>query len=108
MSRWGLDRFFALLAQARTREVLTAGALPVVLCAALPMEFAGLSMAMGTFLAGVMLSSSSSIEEAASDIRRRDAERLAEQVHGTPMSGLDRIHFPVIPEPLHAPASPES
>lgn len=68
VSRWGLNTFFALLAQARTREVLTAGALLVVLCAALLMEFAGLSMAMGAFLAGVMLSSSSYRHQIESDI----------------------------------------
>ncbi len=68
VSRWGLNAFFALLAKTRTREVLTAGALLVVLCAALLMEFAGLSMAMGAFLAGVMLSSSSYRHQIESDI----------------------------------------
>ncbi len=68
VARWGLDPFFALLARSRTREVLTAGALLVVLCAALLMEFAGLSMAMGAFLAGVMLSSSSYRHQIESDI----------------------------------------
>jgi len=68
VGRWGLDPFFALLARSRTREVLTAGALLVVLCAALLMEFAGLSMAMGAFLAGVMLSSSSYRHQIESDI----------------------------------------
>lgn len=68
VSRWGLNTFFALLARTRTREVLTAGALLVVLCAALLMEFAGLSMAMGAFLAGVMLSSSSYRHQIESDI----------------------------------------
>jgi hypothetical protein len=48
------------------------------------------------------------VEEAASDIRRRDAERLSEQVQGNAMSGLDRLHFPVIPEPLHAPSASKS
>ena len=66
--RWGLNPFFALLARTRTREVLTAGALLVVLSAALLMEFAGLSMAMGAFLAGVMLSSSSYRHQIESDI----------------------------------------
>jgi len=68
VSHWGLDAFFALLARARTREVLTAGALLVVLCSALLMEFAGLSMAMGAFLAGVMLSSSSYRHQIESDV----------------------------------------
>ena len=68
VSRWGLNTFFALLAQTRTREVLTAGALLVVLCAALLMDYAGLSMAMGAFLAGVMLSSSSYRHQIENDI----------------------------------------
>jgi glutathione-regulated potassium-efflux system protein KefB len=68
VSRWGLNRFFALLAKTRTREVLTAGALLVVLGAALLMDVAGLSMAMGAFLAGVMLSSSSYRHQIESDI----------------------------------------
>jgi len=68
VSRWALNPFFALLAKARTREVLTAGALLVVLGAALLMDAAGLSMAMGAFLAGVMLSSSSYRHQIESDI----------------------------------------
>ena len=68
VSRWGLNPFFALLARTRTREVLTAGALLVVLGAALLMDAAGLSMAMGAFLAGVMLSSSSYRHQIESDI----------------------------------------
>lgn len=68
VSYWGLNPFFALLARTRTREVLTAGALLVVLGAALLMEAAGLSMAMGAFLAGVMLSSSSYRHQIESDI----------------------------------------
>src|SRR5699024_6082223 len=55
---WLLDPFFALLARAHTTEVLTAGALLVVLGSALLMEESGLSMAMGAFLAGMMLSGS--------------------------------------------------
>lgn len=68
VSRWGLNPFFALLARARAREVLTAGALLVVLGAALLMEVTGLSMAMGAFLAGVMLSNSSYRHQIESDI----------------------------------------
>ncbi|WP_062226097.1 monovalent cation:proton antiporter-2 (CPA2) family protein [Aureimonas frigidaquae] len=66
--RWLLDPFFALLARARISEVLTAGALLVVLGAALIMELAGLSMAMGAFLAGVMLSGSSYRHQIETDI----------------------------------------
>lgn len=68
VARWGLNPMFALLARARTREVLTAGALLVVLGAALLMEAVGLSMAMGAFLAGVMLSNSSYRHQIESDI----------------------------------------
>ena len=68
VSKWGLNPFFSLLAKTRTREVGTAGALLVVLGAALLMDAAGLSMAMGAFLAGVMLSSSSYRHQIESDI----------------------------------------
>lgn len=68
VSKWGLNPFFALMARARTREVMTAGALLVVLGAALLMAAAGLSMAMGAFLAGVMLSSSSYRHQIETDI----------------------------------------
>ena len=66
--RWLLDPFFALLARARNTEVLTAGALLVVLGSALLMEVSGLSMAMGAFLAGVMLSGSSYRHQIETDI----------------------------------------
>jgi glutathione-regulated potassium-efflux system protein KefB len=66
--RWLLDPFFALLARARNTEVLSAGALLVVLGSALLMEKSGLSMAMGAFLAGVMLSRSSYRRQIETDI----------------------------------------
>ena len=56
--RWLLDPLFGLIARAGAREVLTAAALLVVLGAALFMQTAGLSAAMGAFLAGVLLSES--------------------------------------------------
>lgn len=65
---WLLDPFFALLARARNTEVLTAGALLIVLGSALLMEESGLSMAMGAFLAGVMLSGSSYRHQIETDI----------------------------------------
>ncbi|WP_313625550.1 monovalent cation:proton antiporter-2 (CPA2) family protein [Achromobacter sp.] len=58
VGRWLLNPLFRLLAAARAREVMTAAALLVVLGAALLMELGGLSMAMGAFLAGVLLSES--------------------------------------------------
>lgn len=66
--RFLIDPFFGLLARARAREVLSAGALLVVLGAALLMEAVGLSMAMGTFLAGVMLSGSSYRHQVEADV----------------------------------------
>ena len=56
--RWLLNPMFRILANAHARELLTAAALLVVLGAALAMQAGGLSMAMGAFLAGVMLSES--------------------------------------------------
>ena len=56
--RYLLNPFFGILANARAREVMTAAALLVVLGAAYAMEMGGLSMAMGAFLAGVLLSES--------------------------------------------------
>jgi glutathione-regulated potassium-efflux system protein KefB len=58
ISRWLLTPVFSLLANAGAREVMTAAALLVVLGAALAMDAVGLSMAMGAFAAGVMLSES--------------------------------------------------
>ena len=55
---WLLNPLFRLLAAAKAREVMTAAALLVVLGAALLMQVSGLSMAMGAFLAGVLLSES--------------------------------------------------
>ena len=51
-----LNPLFRILADAQAREVMTAAALLVVLGAALTMQLSGLSMAMGAFLAGVLLS----------------------------------------------------
>lgn len=55
---WLLNPMFEMLAGARAREVMTAAALLVVLGAALLMQLGGLSMALGAFLAGVLLSES--------------------------------------------------
>jgi glutathione-regulated potassium-efflux system protein KefB len=66
--RWLLNPVFALLAAARAREVMTAAALLVVLGSALLMQVAGLSMAMGAFVAGVMLSESSFRHQLEADI----------------------------------------
>lgn len=66
--RYALDPMFRLLGKARAREVMTAAALLVVLGAALLMQAAGLSMAMGAFLAGVLLSESSFRHQLEADV----------------------------------------
>ncbi|ODT50569.1 monovalent cation:proton antiporter-2 (CPA2) family protein [Devosia sp. 63-57] len=63
-----MNPFFGLLAQARVREVMTAAALLVVLGAALLFQISGLSMAMGAFLAGVLLSTSTFRHQLEADV----------------------------------------
>ena len=63
-----LNPLFRILAATRAREVMTAAALFVVLGAALLMEAGGLSMAMGAFVAGVLLSESSFRHQLEADI----------------------------------------
>lgn len=65
---WLLNPLFRLLANAKAREVMTAAALLVVLGAALLMQMSGLSMAMGAFLAGVLLAESSFRNQIEADI----------------------------------------
>jgi len=65
---WLLNPFFRILAAAKAREVMTAAALLVVLGAALLMQLGGLSMAMGAFLAGVLLSESTFRHQIEADI----------------------------------------
>lgn len=66
--RFLLDPMFRLLGKAKAREIMTAAALLVVLGAALAMQYGGLSMAMGAFLAGVLLSESSFRHQLEADI----------------------------------------
>ena len=66
--RYLLNPFFRILANSRAREVMTAAALLVVLGSALAMQLGGLSMAMGAFLAGVLLSESSFRHQLEADI----------------------------------------
>jgi voltage-gated potassium channel Kch len=66
--RWLLNPFFRILAQSKAREVMTAAALLVVLGSAVLMQTAGLSMAMGAFLAGVMLSESTYRHQLEADV----------------------------------------
>ena len=66
--RWLLNPMFRILAAVQAREVMTAAALLVVIGAALIMDLGGLSMAMGAFLAGVLLSESSFRHQLEADI----------------------------------------
>jgi monovalent cation:proton antiporter-2 (CPA2) family protein len=66
--RYLLDPMFRVLARTGAREAMTAAALLVVLGAAALMALAGLSMAMGAFLAGVLLAESSYRHELEADI----------------------------------------
>lgn len=66
--RYLLDPLFTILARTGAREVMTAAGLLVVLGAALAMQLGGMSMAMGAFLAGVLLSESTYRHQLAADI----------------------------------------
>ena len=68
VGRWLLNPMFQVLARSKAREVMTAAALLVVLGAALLMEWGGLSMALGAFVAGVLLSESSFRHQLEADI----------------------------------------
>jgi glutathione-regulated potassium-efflux system protein KefB len=68
VGRYLLNPLFRILATAKAREVMTAAALLVVLGAALAMQVGGLSMAMGAFLAGVLLSESSFRHQLEADV----------------------------------------
>ncbi len=59
---------FRFIAQSRLREIFTAAALALVVGIALAMDLVGLSPALGTFLAGVVLSGSEYRHELESDI----------------------------------------
>jgi glutathione-regulated potassium-efflux system protein KefB len=63
-----MNPVFALLASTKLREVMTAGALLVILGAALLFQASGLSMAMGAFLAGVLLSTSTFRHQLEADV----------------------------------------
>lgn len=65
---WLLNPMFQVLARSKAREVMTAAALLVVLGAALLMQLGGLSMAMGAFLAGVLLSESTFRHQLEADV----------------------------------------
>lgn len=68
VGRYLLNPFFRILANTGAREVMTAAALLVVLGAAGLMTYAGLSSALGAFLAGIMLAESSYRHELEADV----------------------------------------
>jgi CPA2 family monovalent cation:H+ antiporter-2 len=68
MGRYLLTPLFQVIARTGAREAMIAAALFVVMGSASLMQFAGLSMAMGAFLAGVMLAESSYRHELEADI----------------------------------------
>jgi CPA2 family monovalent cation:H+ antiporter-2 len=68
VGRYGLNPLFQFLAKSQAREIMTAAALLVVLGAAWLMQVAGLSMALGSFLAGVLMAESSFRHQLEADI----------------------------------------
>ena len=66
--RYAVNPMFRLLARYGGREVMTAAALLVVVGAAWAMSLGGLSMAMGAFLAGVLLSDSTFRHQLEADV----------------------------------------
>jgi len=66
--RYLMNPLFRLLSAARAREVMTAAALGVVLGAAWLADLSGLSMAMGAFVAGVLLSESAYRHQLEADV----------------------------------------
>lgn len=66
--RYLLNPLFRAIATVQSRDVMTAAALLVVLGAAYTMQLGGLSMAMGAFLAGVLLADSSFRHQLEADV----------------------------------------
>lgn len=68
VGRWLLNPLFRILARTGARELMTAAALLVVLGAALLLQTAGLSMALGAFVAGLLLAESDFRHQLEADI----------------------------------------
>ncbi len=66
--KYAIQPIFRFIAEAKLREIFTAAALLLVIAIALLMSAIGLSPALGTFLAGVVLSDSEYRHELESDI----------------------------------------
>ncbi|WP_154222931.1 monovalent cation:proton antiporter-2 (CPA2) family protein [Marinicella rhabdoformis] len=58
IGKFALDPLFNWLAKSKSHEIMTACALAIVIAAAMLMDIAGMSYAMGAFIAGVMLAES--------------------------------------------------
>jgi glutathione-regulated potassium-efflux system protein KefB len=97
--RYLLNPLFRLLAETGTREAMTAAALLIVLGAALIMNAVGMSMALGAFLAGVLLAESSYRHELEADIEPFRGLLLALFFMGVGMTidlGIVRAHLALI------------
>ncbi len=68
VGRYGLDRLLRIVAISGSREAFAATALFIVAATATAVSWAGLSMALGAFLAGVMLAESTYRHQIAADI----------------------------------------
>ncbi len=68
IGRYALNPLFNIIADTGAREAMIVAALFVVIGSAVLMQFAGLSMAMGAFIAGVMLAESRYRHELEADI----------------------------------------
>src|SRR6185369_8641642 len=66
--RWLVNPAFRLIAQTGLRELFTAAALLLVVGTSLAMQLVGLSAALGTFVAGVVLANSEYRHELEADI----------------------------------------
>ncbi len=66
--RYAMQPFLRMLASTRVPEIFTAATLLVVIATALAMDFAGMSMSLGAFLAGVLLADSEYRHELQADI----------------------------------------
>ena len=68
IGKYGLDRIFRIVASSGSREAFAATALFLVALTALAVSWAGLSMALGAFLAGALLAESSYRHQIETDI----------------------------------------
>lgn len=69
VGRYVLNKLYTLVARTGLREAMTASALLTVVGAALLMQFAGMSPALGAFIAGILLADSQYRHQIASDIQ---------------------------------------